>query len=203
MPVGESTTIFVDVDPYVSRAAYKLIHALDDSSMRVAGRALDAGASTGGFTQVLLERGASTVYAVDVGHDQLHDSIRNDPRVVVHEGLNLRDLCLEDVGGIPVDIIVADVSFISLTLILARLAAVLSDQGSALILVKPQFEVGRKGLDSRGVVINDEVRQQGIDRVVSCANSWGWQLVWSAPSALTGEKGNQEFFCLFTLAKQG
>ena len=195
--VESDTLIEVHQDPYVSRAAHKLIHALDSCGMQVSGRALDAGASTGGFTQVLLERGAALVYAVDVGHDQMAESVRLDPRVIVEEGVNLRDLTLEHVGGEPVDLVVADVSFISLRLIVDRLFSVLRADGSALVLVKPQFEVGRSGLDSHGVVVDERTRLQAVEAVVDRARELGWSLAWSGPSALTGEKGNQEVFCLF------
>lgn len=195
--VDAGTVIDVHEDPYVSRAAHKLIHALDGCGMTVSGRVLDAGASTGGFTQVLLERGASTVYAVDVGHDQMAEAVRLDPRVVVEEGVNLRDLTLGHVGGEPVGLAVADVSFISLRLVLDRIFSVLRDDGHALVLVKPQFEVGRAGLDSHGVVVDERTRIQAVQSVVDRARELGWSLAWSAPSALTGEKGNQEVFCLF------
>jgi len=199
-PVGPEAVIDVRQDPYVSRAAHKLIHALDACRITVSGRVLDAGASTGGFTQVLLERGATVVYAVDVGHDQMAEVIRQDPRVVVEEGVNLRDLTLDHVGGEPVDLVVADVSFISLRLILDRLFSVLEEDGYALVLVKPQFEVGRSALDSHGVVTDGRTRLYAVESVVARARELGWSLAWSAPSALTGEKGNQEVFCLFVKA---
>jgi len=195
--VGPDAAVEVREDPYVSRAAHKLIHALDGCGMPVSGRGLDAGASTGGFTQVLLERGASTVYAVDVGHGQMAEALRHDHRVVVEEGVNLRDLALDHVDSEPVDLVVADVSFISLRLILDRLFGVLKEDGYALVLVKPQFEVGRAGLDSHGVVTDERTRRHGVESVVDHARELGWSLAWSAPSALTGEKGNQEVFCLF------
>ncbi|MCL2482978.1 MAG: TlyA family RNA methyltransferase [Propionibacteriaceae bacterium] len=195
--VSEDTVITVEADPYVSRAAHKLIGALDACHQIVAGRVLDAGASTGGFTQVLLERGADIVYAVDVGHGQLADTVRADPRVVVREGLNLRDLTVDDVGGEPVDLVVADVSFISLTLILEKIFAVLSREGAALVLVKPQFEVGRAALDSHGVVTDPRVRTEAVAKIIAHATRLGWSLAWSGASTLAGEKGNQEVFCLF------
>ncbi len=139
-------------DHYVSRAAHKLVGALDDLGLVVGGRALDAGASTGGFTQVLLERGCREVVAVDVGTDQLAPSLRADPRVRVHEQTNLRDLSLDHVARQPVDLSVADVSFISLTLLIAPLAAVTDPAGTMLVMVKPQFEVGRSRLGKGGVV---------------------------------------------------
>ena len=195
--IGDDTAVTVRADPYVSRAAHKLINALDGSGLAVSGRVLDAGASTGGFTQVLLERGADLVYAVDVGHGQLADVVRQDRRVVVSEGLNVRELTLGDVGGCPVDLVVADLSFISLRLVLDRLFGVLSPTGSALVLVKPQFEVGRGNLDSHGVVVSEALRLEVVQAVVDHAASLGWFLAWSGPSGVPGEKGNREVFCLF------
>ena len=195
--VTSDTEIKVEVDPYVSRGAHKLMHALDDCGLRITGRVLDAGASTGGFTQVLLERGATKVYAVDVGHGQMVEKLRKDLRVVVHEGLNLRDLTLDHLDNQPVDYVVADVSFISLTMILEPILRVMKPEGAALVLVKPQFEVGRGGLDSQGVVINESARIRALDSIIEYARTLGWYLDWSAPSMLTGEKGNQETFCLF------
>lgn len=205
-PIDAMTELQVVTDPYVSRAAHKLIHALEDlasTHQRIAplfidsARILDAGASTGGFTQVILGRGAAVVYAIDVGHDQLAPVVRQDPRVVVREGLNLRDLTLADVGDQPVDLVVGDVSFISLTLLLDPLFSVLSPRGSALLLVKPQFEVGRSGLDSHGIVRDDPTRIRGISMVVNKAAELGWSLAWQGDSAVPGERGNREVFCLF------
>ena len=196
--VTDADTIDVDAaDHYVSRAARKLLGALDASGLEVNGRVLDAGASTGGFTQVALERGAQTVYAVDVGHGQLAAVIRDDPRVVVREGLNLRDLTLDDVGGEPVDLIVGDVSFISLKLLLPPLLAVLRPEAAALLLVKPQFEVGRGGLDARGVVRDEDVRRRCVDEVAAEAAELGWPEAWRGRSGTPGASGNVEWFLLF------
>lgn len=184
-------------DHYVSRAAHKLIGALDHfDGLTVPARVLDAGASTGGFTQVLLERGATRVYAVDVGHDQLAEPIRTDPRVVVHEGTNLRDLTVSQVDDEPVQLVVADVSFISLTLLLAPVLGVLAPDGRALLMVKPQFEVGRGNLDGHGVVRDPELRTRAVDGVVSAAAELGWRCLGREPSPLPGPAGNQEFFVL-------
>lgn len=186
--------LVTDPDPYVSRAAHKLRSALTAAGLAVPGRVLDAGASTGGFTQVLLEAGAKLVYAVDVGHGQLVPQLRDDPRVVVREGLNLRDLTVADVGEEPVELVVADVSFISLRLLLEPLLGVLSDTGQALLLVKPQFEVGRSHLDDRGVVREERHRQDAIAAVIADADRLGWSPFWQAASALPGESGNVEHF---------
>lgn len=181
-------------DPYVSRAARKLLGALDASGTAVRGRALDAGASTGGFTQVLLERGCAPVYAVDVGHGQLAPSVAGDPRVVVREGLNLRDLVLSDVGGEPVDVVVADVSFISLRLLLEPLLSVVRADGVALLLVKPQFELGRAALDSQGIVADPRRGPEAVQGVVEAALRHGWREAWRGESQLPGAAGNREFF---------
>lgn len=186
--------VVTDPDPYVSRAAHKLRSALTAAGLAVPARVLDAGASTGGFTQVLLEAGAKLVYAVDVGHGQLVQRLREDSRVVVREGLNLRDLTVADVDNEPVQLVVADVSFISLRLILEPLLGVLGDTGRALLLVKPQFEVGRAHLDDRGVVRDERRRQDAIAAVIADADRLGWSLFWQAASALPGESGNVEHF---------
>jgi 23S rRNA (cytidine1920-2'-O)/16S rRNA (cytidine1409-2'-O)-methyltransferase len=196
--VGADDAVLVtQPDPYVSRAAHKLQAALADSGLVVPRRVLDAGASTGGFTQVLLQSGADLVYAVDVGHGQLVPQLRSDPRVVVREGLNLRELTVADLDDEPVDLVVADVSFISLRLLLAPLFSVLRDQGHALLLVKPQFEVGRAGLDDRGVVRNEHLRRDALAVVIEEAVSLGWTPRWQAESQLPGETGNVEYFVEF------
>lgn len=181
-------------DGYVSRAAHKLNGALDTFGLTPSGRVLDAGASTGGFSQVLLERGVTRVYAVDVGHDQLHPRLRDDPRVAVRERLNLRNLRLADLDGDAVDWLVADVSFISLTLLLRPLLAVLTGQGQAVVMVKPQFEVGRAALGPRGVVRSEVDRARAIDRVVATADALGWRCAARTASSLPGEHGNREEF---------
>jgi 23S rRNA (cytidine1920-2'-O)/16S rRNA (cytidine1409-2'-O)-methyltransferase len=181
-------------DHYVSRAAHKLVGALAGSGVVVPPRVLDAGASTGGFTQVLLEAGAERVYAVDVGHGQLVPELREDPRVAVRERLNIRNLTIDDLDGLVVDLVVGDVSFISLQPLLEPLFDVLSPTGSALLLVKPQFEVGRAGLDSGGVVRDPAARARAVAGVVAAAARLGRRLAWEGPSMLAGESGNQEYF---------
>lgn len=187
--------------PWVSRAAFKLLGALDELGWdSVPQRVLDAGASTGGFTEVLLSRGALQVYAVDVGHDQLVDTLRADPRVVVREGLNLRDLTLADLDSRPVDLVVSDVSFISLTLLLRPMFDVLTPTGKALLMVKPQFEVGRKRLTSAGVVRDEQTRLEAVENVVAAAAELGWKASWRSVSSLPGPAGNIEYFVLFERA---
>ncbi|MCV7565927.1 TlyA family RNA methyltransferase [Micrococcus aloeverae] len=180
---------------YVSRAAHKLVSALEAfPDVAVAGRrALDAGASTGGFTQVLLERGAERVAAVDVGHDQLAPPVRADPRVLVREGLNVRDLTAEDIDG-PVDLVVSDLSFISLRLVLAPLAGVCRPGAELLLMVKPQFEVGRRALPRTGVVTDPDARRDAVVGVAAAALGAGLAPRGLARSGLAGQDGNAEFF---------
>lgn len=197
LDVADDARLEVDTDPWVSRAAHKLLGALDDFQIRVPARVLDAGASTGGFTQVCLSRGAELVHAVDVGHDQLVPELRSDPRVRVHEGLNLRDLTLDHLGE-RVDLVVGDVSFISLRLVLAPILDVVADSGEALLLVKPQFEVGRGGLDDHGVVKSAAAAREAVEQVRDHGAELGWQVSPARPSALAGESGNQEWFIHLT-----
>lgn len=187
-----------ETDPYVSRAAYKLIGALDDLGIEVPPRVLDAGSSTGGFTQVLLQRGCRQVIAIDVGHDQLDPVLRNDPRVISLEGTNLRDLDLDLIGGRTVDLVVADVSFISLTLLLGPLTSVITPGGSLLTMIKPQFEVGRELLGKGGVVRSEGLRQEAVRTVVAAAAALGWRPVAASASRLPGPSGNVEYFVHFT-----
>jgi 23S rRNA (cytidine1920-2'-O)/16S rRNA (cytidine1409-2'-O)-methyltransferase len=194
--VAASAAIDAPEGRYVSRGAQKLIGALDDLELSVAGRALDAGSSTGGFTEVLLARGCQEVFAVDVGSDQLAPALRADPRVRVRERTNLRDLRLNDVGGFPVDLVVADVSFISLRLLIGALVSVTRDGGWLLLLVKPQFEVGRERLGKGGVVRQPADHVRAISGVIKAADEYGWHGVAAVPSRLPGASGNREFFVL-------
>ncbi len=194
LPVSDEALVEAPFDGYVGRAAHKLAGALEDSGTKVAGRVLDAGAATGGFTQVLLEAGASRVYAVDVGHDQLAPAIRADDRVVVYEGLNIRELTLEHLEGSLVDLVVADLSFISLRLVVGQLVGVLKPGGTALIMVKPQFEVGRRLLGPGGVVRDEGDRLATVDGVSAAAAELGWHEDWRGVSRLPGPAGNVEYF---------
>jgi 23S rRNA (cytidine1920-2'-O)/16S rRNA (cytidine1409-2'-O)-methyltransferase len=145
---------------------------------------------------VLLARGCQEVFAVDVGSDQLAPALRADPRVRLRERTNLRDLRLDDVGGVAVDLVVADVSFISLTLLLGPLVSVTGDDGWLLLLVKPQFEVGRELLGKGGVVRAPAHQVQAVSGVIDAAAEYGWYAVAAAPSRLPGTYGNREFFVL-------
>ena len=180
--------------PYVSRGGLKLAHALDHFAVDPAGMvALDVGASTGGFTDVLLQRGARRVYAVDVGHGQLDWRLRTDPRVVVLERTNARHLRREHVPE-PIDLIVCDVSFISLELALPAALALAAPAALLIALIKPQFEVG-KGQVGKGGVVRDPALH---DMVCARISRWlgheqGWRVRASIQSPITGPKGNREF----------
>lgn len=180
--------------PYVSRGALKLVAALDHFNIDPAGlRCLDLGASTGGFTDVLLRRGATHVVAMDVGHDQLHDSLRERDDVTVLEGRNARELTVADVPR-PVDVIVCDVSFISLTLVLPPALARAAPGAQLIALVKPQFEAGRKALGKSGVVRSAEIRAEVLTRLTAwLAEQPGWQVRGSLESPIIGPKGNIEY----------
>ncbi|MBG6083727.1 23S rRNA (cytidine1920-2'-O)/16S rRNA (cytidine1409-2'-O)-methyltransferase [Zhihengliuella flava] len=191
-------------EDYVSRAGHKLVGALqvfsgiDPSGLRC----LDAGASTGGFTDVLLRRGAARVVAVDVGHDQLVPQLREDPRVDVHEGLNVRYLEMAGLGG-PVDLVVADLSFISLRLVLGPLAQATRPDGHLVLMVKPQFEVGREAIGRTGVVTSSTQRRDAVEGVLDAARASGLECRGLARSPLPGQDGNVEFFLWLTRPGDG
>ncbi|GAB2550121.1 TlyA family RNA methyltransferase [Brachybacterium huguangmaarense] len=179
---------------YASRAAHKLAGTLDDLGLDVTGlRCLDAGASTGGFTDVLLRRGAARVVAVDIGHDQLAPHVARDPRVDVHDGTSIRGLDPAAIGG-TVDLTVADLSFISLRLVVGDLARATRLGGRLLVMVKPQFEVGRCRLGRGGVVRDDAARRDAVLGVARAAGQTGLALLGAGRSALPGQDGNIEFF---------
>lgn len=186
---------------WASRGAHKLIGALDALDVDVtARRCLDAGASTGGFTDVLLDRGATHVVAVDVGYGQLIWRLRSDERVQVHDRTNVRALEPEGIGG-PVDLTVADLSFISLRTVLPALVACTAPDGTLLPMVKPQFEVGRERLGSGGVVRDPALRLAALVDVAQAARGLGLVLRGAVASPLPGPSGNVEFF--LRLARSG
>ena len=189
---------------YVSRGARKLSGALDALALltreppRIDGAwCLDAGASTGGFTQVLLERGAAHVHAVDVGRGQMDAQISTDPRVTAREATNVRDLTADDLPTRP-DLIVADLSFISLTVVTGILVGLAAPRGHLLLMVKPQFEVGRGRLGSRGVVTSPALRQEAVLAVARSALQSGAEVRAVVPSPLPGPSGNHEYFLWLT-----
>lgn len=181
---------------FVSRGAYKLLTAIEYFNLDVSGLVcLDAGASTGGFSDCLLQHGASKVYAVDVGHGQLHEKMRADPRIINLERNNLRTAPQELIPE-PVDMVVADVSFISLTLVLPPCMQWLRSGGRVVALIKPQFEVGPHQT-VKGIVHDEAVRQSAVDKVVEfCKAQLYLECVGVVPSALKGPKGNQEYLTL-------
>lgn len=182
-----------EVDGWVGRAAYKLLGALEAFPIVAHGRrCLDVGASTGGFTQVLLARGARQVVALDVGHGQLAPGVRADPRVLERSGTNVRDVEPEDLAG-PFDVVVADLSFISLRLVLDKLARLTAVDGDLVTLVKPQFEVGRDRLARTGVVTSPHERQRALRDVLEVVAATGLSVHGLAPSPIVGGAGNHEY----------
>jgi 23S rRNA (cytidine1920-2'-O)/16S rRNA (cytidine1409-2'-O)-methyltransferase len=179
---------------FVSRGGEKLAGALDRFAVAVGGRrALDAGASTGGFTDCLLQRGAAAVVAVDVGSGRLAWSLRHDPRVTVRERCNVRHLTLDDVGGAPVDLVVADLSFISLRLVAAAMAGAARDDADAVLLIKPQFEAGRARVRRGGLVTDPAVHLDVLRSVTTALADDGLAPLAVMPSPLRGAAGNVEF----------
>jgi 23S rRNA (cytidine1920-2'-O)/16S rRNA (cytidine1409-2'-O)-methyltransferase len=195
IPVSSDIGIDDPAAGYVSRAALKLIAGLGHFGFDPKdSEALDIGASTGGFTQVLLERGAAHVTAIDVGHGQLDKSLRNDPHVTAIEGLNARDLTVEHLGGKPPDFLVSDVSFISLTLALPPALALAASGARGIFLVKPQFEAGREAI-GKGGILKDPADGP---RIAEKLRLWldavpGWRAHGVCPSPVAGSDGNREF----------
>lgn len=195
----EDTVLLVDHGlEFVSRGALKLQKALEKFAPDLSGKiAVDIGASTGGFTDLMLRHGAAKVYAVDVGKGLLHWKLRQDPRVVCLEGVNARSLPPESVPE-KADLLSMDVSFISATKILPAVSAVLKPGAMAFILVKPQFEAPREDVPPGGVVTDQKVRQAALDKVCTAASDLGWNLIEAADSPLKGPRGNLEYVAVFT-----
>ena len=191
--VDDSAAVEVEQPPpYVSRGGEKLAHALDALAVDPAGRdCLDVGASTGGFTDVLLQRGAARVIALDVGYGQLHERLRRDDRVTVLERVNAREL--RELPFAP-ELVVADVSFISLRLALPPALALARPGWEAVVLVKPQFEAGRGEVGKGGVVRDVEIRRRVVREIAAAALDWGAEAVGVVDSGLPGPKGNREVF---------
>ncbi|HEY9721167.1 MAG TPA: TlyA family RNA methyltransferase [Oscillatoriaceae cyanobacterium] len=202
-PIAEDAAIEVtgQAHPYVSRGGLKLEKALDTFGVSPEGRVvLDAGASTGGFTDLLLKRGATRVYAVDVGYGQLAWELRQDPRVVVMERTNVRHLTPDRIEEVP-SLIVADLSFISLAKVLPALSALLAPGGEAITLIKPQFEAGREAVKG-GVVRDARVHRRVIEEVRDAAAQHGWGLIGLTYSPVKGPEGNIEFLAHWRPAGQ-
>jgi 23S rRNA (cytidine1920-2'-O)/16S rRNA (cytidine1409-2'-O)-methyltransferase len=193
MQVDESAPLEVEAPPpYVSRGGHKLAHALDVLGVDPTGRdCLDVGASTGGFTDVLLQRGAARVAAVDVGYGQLHERLRSNPQVAVFERTNVR--ALRELPFAP-DLIVCDVSFISVRLALPPALALGRPGWEALVLVKPQFEAGRDEVGRGGVIRDEGIRRRVVREIAEAALAWGGEAVAAVDSGLPGPKGNREVF---------
>lgn len=197
----ELTDRAAEAEAWVGRAAYKLLAALERfgaAGLSVAGRqCLDVGASTGGFTQVLLRNGARQVVALDVGHGQLAPAVAADPRVSERSGVNIRAVSAAEIGG-PFELVVADLSFISLTLVTGHLGALTRPTGDLVLLVKPQFEVGRARLGKNGIVRDPAARLAALRSVVAAAAAAGLGLVDLVPSPIPGGTGNREYLGWWT-----
>ncbi len=180
---------------YVGRAGFKLEKALDEFQIDVTGLVvLDAGLSTGGFTDCLLQRGAKKVYGVDVGYGQVHEKIRNDPRVVVLERTNLRHVTML---GELVDLVTLDLSFISVLKIMDAVDALIKESGKLVVLIKPQFEAGRQHIVRGGIVKDPKIHQMVIDEVTAGIVSHGYQRMGVIESPIEGASGNKEFLAFF------
>jgi 23S rRNA (cytidine1920-2'-O)/16S rRNA (cytidine1409-2'-O)-methyltransferase len=189
--------------PWVSRGGLKLVRALEAFHINVTGAlVLDIGASTGGFTDVCLQRGAARVVAIDVGHNQIDWKLRNDPRVVVREGVNARYLTAADLpeDARLFDLVTIDVSFISLALILPAVPALLRPTARVVALVKPQFEAGRDDVGKGGIVRDPEIHARVVDDVTRAAAEVGLKRLGLEPSPIEGAEGNKEFLLCLTLA---
>ena len=194
--IDAEVTVATADHPYVGRGGLKLAHALDTFAIEVPGRtALDIGASTGGFTDVLLQRGAAHVVALDVGHGQLDWKIRSDPRVDVLERVNARTLTAADLGPgrAPFDIVTIDVSFISLRHILPVVPSLIRDTADVVTLVKPQFEAGRSEVGTGGIVRDAAVQARVVDEITAAAYALGLGRVGMTESPIAGMEGNREF----------
>lgn len=197
--LDESVSLFIDsVCPYVSRGAYKLLPAIDKYLPDLTGLiAFDIGASTGGFTDLMLQRNAEKVYTVDVGRGQMHSKLRNDPRVICHEKVNAR-LIGTDFLPEKADLITMDISFISVMLVLPSVNPLLKTGGWAFILIKPQFEAGKKDVGKGGIVRDENIRLKCVEKVANFAEKeLDWEKIDVISSTVAGENANREFMAVF------
>ena len=201
---AESSVTVLGSDPqYASRGAYKLIAALDAFAVEVAGRhALDVGASTGGFTDVLLKRGAAHVIALDVGYGQIAERLRTDPRVTILDRTNVRLVQPRTLPYLP-DLATIDTSFISLRIVIPAVLALLAAKAEIIALVKPQFEVGRGQVGKGGIVRDEAVRRTALEGILSFARQAGLEIVGSIDSPIAGARGNREFLVVMKFAHPG
>jgi 23S rRNA (cytidine1920-2'-O)/16S rRNA (cytidine1409-2'-O)-methyltransferase len=183
-----------DPNPFVSRGGVKLAHALSAFAIDVKDKtAMDIGASTGGFTDCLLQNGARYIYAFDVGYGQLDWKLQSDERVTIRDRCNARHLKLDDVDGDPVDLAVIDVSFISLKLILPPVFSVLKPEGEVVALVKPQFEVGKSEVEHKGIIRDPAKHEKVLTELAAFVMEQGWTACGLTTSPITGQKGNREY----------
>jgi len=201
---AESSVTVLGSDPqYASRGAYKLIAALDAFAIEVAGRhALDVGASTGGFTDVLLKRGAAHVIALDVGYGQIAERLRTDPRVTILDRTNVRLVQPRMLPYLP-DLVTIDTSFISLRIVIPAVLALLAAKAEIIALVKPQFEVGRGQVGKGGIVRDEAVRRTALEGILSFARQAGLEIIGSIDSPIAGARGNREFLVVMKFAHAG
>lgn len=193
--VSENSAIEVIGPRFVGRGAFKLLKALEEFNPEIRNKIfLDVGASTGGFTEVLLENGASKVYAIDVGRDQLATKLRLDPRVVNLEGQNIKNLSSLDELA---DGAVVDLSFISLTKVLSAISTLLKPEGELIALIKPQFEAGPERIPKDGIIKDERVREEILSEVLQYAEKNGWSLLKKIPSPIEGKAGNKEYLAHF------
>jgi 23S rRNA (cytidine1920-2'-O)/16S rRNA (cytidine1409-2'-O)-methyltransferase len=201
---GQALVVAAPPRAYVSRGGEKLAKALETFGVEVTGRrCLDAGISTGGFTDCLLQRGAAHVIGVDVGYGQVHERLRTDPRVTVLERTNVRQLADDALPPPPADLVVADLSFISLATVLPALRAAVDPSADAVVLVKPQFEAERGEVGKGGVVRDPAVWRRAIERVGDAAAAVGWTLQGVIASPITGPAGNVEFLAHLVVVEPG
>ncbi len=190
-------------DKYVSRAALKLLQAIDEFGISFRDKiVLDLGSSTGGFTQVALEKGASKVYAVDVGTNQMHKSLLNNPRLILHENTDARDIKNKGIVKEKVDFLLADLSFISIFKVLPTVTPLLQNNAEALILFKPQFELGQKFIGKNGIVKSGPETEKAIFEKIQEFKKFNFQIIASAKSKTKGKDGNQEYLIYFKLDKK-
>jgi 23S rRNA (cytidine1920-2'-O)/16S rRNA (cytidine1409-2'-O)-methyltransferase len=195
IPIDATINAHIEEPKYVGRAGFKLEKALDYFGISVAGlTALDAGLSTGGFTDCLLQRGAKKIYGVDVGYGQVHEKIRGNPAVVVMERTNLRELPpLDD----HIDMVTLDLSFISVLKVMDVVASLLADRGQLVVLIKPQFEARKEDVERGGLIRNVHIHRQVIEKVTRGIESFGFELVGVTDSPIAGTTGNKEFLAYF------